>query len=78
MGLPNRHVTLLNSNTLDTGKELAGWREIATKYDLHTYFAKVGGAPNQRGYTTKIITASLRRDGLSKKLRFSPFTKRTN
>ncbi|OYS59944.1 IS30 family transposase, partial [Limosilactobacillus reuteri] len=50
------------------GKEFAGWREIANKYDLHTYFAEVG-APNQRGLNEN-NNGLFRRDGLSKKLDF--------
>lgn len=50
------------------GKEFAGWREIANKHDLHTYFAEVG-APNQRGLNEN-NNGILRRDGLSKRLDF--------
>ncbi|WP_141684692.1 IS30 family transposase, partial [Limosilactobacillus reuteri] len=58
----------VKSITFDNGKEFAGWREIANKYDLHTYFAEVG-APNQRGLNEN-NNGILRRDGLSKKLDF--------
>src|SRR5699024_5747 len=30
----------VKSITFDNGKEFAGWREIANKHDLHTYFAE--------------------------------------
>lgn len=56
------------SITFDNGKEFAGWREIANKHDLHTYFAEVG-APNQRGLNEN-NNGILRRDGLSKRLDF--------
>ncbi|VTZ95215.1 hypothetical protein LREP572_02129 [Limosilactobacillus reuteri] len=58
----------VKSIIFDNGKEFAGWREIANKYDLHTYFAEVG-APNQRGLNEN-NNGLLRRDGLSKKLDF--------
>lgn len=58
----------VRSITFDNGKEFAGWREIANKHDLHTYFAKVG-APNQRGLNEN-NNGILRRDGLSKRLDF--------
>ena len=58
----------VKSITFDNGKEFAGWREIANKYDLHIYFAEVG-APNQRGLNEN-NNGLLRRDGLSKKLDF--------
>ncbi|KRM94888.1 transposase [Liquorilactobacillus aquaticus DSM 21051] len=32
--------------TFDNGKEFTGWKEIANKYDISTYFAEVR-APNQ-------------------------------
>ena len=58
----------VKSITFDNGKEFAGWREIANKHDLHTYFAEVG-APNQRGLNEN-NNGILRRDGLSKRLDF--------
>ncbi|PMB81847.1 IS30 family transposase [Limosilactobacillus pontis] len=58
----------VKSITFDNGKEFAGWRDIANKHDLHTYFAEVG-APNQRGLNEN-NNGILRRDGLSKKLDF--------
>lgn len=58
----------VKSITFDNGKEFAGWRDIANKHDLHTYFAEVG-APNQRGLNEN-NNSILRRDGLSKKLDF--------
>ena len=58
----------VKSLTFDNGKEFAGWREIANKHDLHTYFAEVG-APNQRGLNEN-NNGILRRDGLSKRLDF--------
>ena len=54
----------VKSITFDNGKEFAGWREIANKYDLHTYFADVGD-PNQRGLNQN-NSGLLRSDGLSK------------
>ena len=59
---------LVKSITFDNGKEFAGWRNIANKHDLHTYFAEVG-APNQRGLNEN-NNGILRRDGLSKRLDF--------
>lgn len=56
------------SITFDNGKEFAGWREIANKHDIQTYFAEVG-APNQRGLNEN-TNGILRRDGLSKKKDF--------
>lgn len=50
------------------GKEFAGWRGIANKHDIHTYFAEVG-APNQRGLNEN-NNGILRRNGLSKRLDF--------
>ena len=58
----------VKSITFDNGKEFAGWREIANRYDLQTYFAEVG-APNQRGLNEN-NNGILRRDGLSKHLDF--------
>ena len=58
----------VKSITFDNGKGFAGWREIANKHDLHTYFAEVG-APNQRGLNEN-NNGILRRDGLSKRLDF--------
>ena len=62
----------VKSITFDNGKEFAGWRDIANKHDLHTYFAEVG-APNQRGLNEN-NNSILRRDGLNKKIRLPPFT----
>ena len=45
-------VISLSRLPFDNGKEFAGWREIANKHDLHTYFAEVG-ASNQRGLNEK-------------------------
>ena len=59
---------LFKSITSDNGREFAGWKEIASKHDLHTYFAEVG-TPNQRGLNEN-NNGILRRDGLSKKLDF--------
>lgn len=59
---------LVKSITFDNGKEFAGWRGIANKHDIHTYFAEVG-APNQRGLNEN-NNGILRRDGLSKRLDF--------
>ena len=59
---------LFKSIIFDNGKEFAGWREIANKHDIHTYFAEVG-APNQRGLNEN-TNGILRRDGLSKKKGF--------
>ena len=58
----------VKSITFDNGKEFAGWRVIANKHDIHTYFAEVG-APNQRGLNEK-NNGILRRDSLSKRLDF--------
>lgn len=58
----------VKSITFDNGKEFAGWREIANKHDIQTYFAEVG-APNQRGLNEN-TNGILRRDGLSKKKDF--------
>lgn len=58
----------VKSITFDNGKEFAGWREIANKHDIQTYFAEVG-APNQRGLNEN-NNGILRRDGLSKRLDF--------
>ena len=58
----------VKSITFDNGKEFAGWREIANKHDIHTYFAEVG-APNQRGLNEN-NNGLLRRDGLSKRMDF--------
>ena len=59
---------LFKSITFDNGKEFAGWKEIANKHDMHTYFAEVG-APNQRGLNEN-NNGILRRDGLSKRMDF--------
>ena len=59
---------LFKSITFDNGREFAGWKEIANKHDLHTYFAEVG-APNQRGLNEN-NNGILRRDGLSKRMDF--------
>ena len=59
---------LFKSITFDNGREFAGWKEIANKHDLHTYFAEVG-APNQRGLN-KNNNGILHRDGLSKRMDF--------
>ncbi|WP_283588215.1 IS30 family transposase [Limosilactobacillus viscerum] len=59
---------LFKSITFDNGKEFAGWREIANKHDIQTYFAEVG-APNQRGLNEN-TNGLLHRDGLSKRKDF--------
>lgn len=56
------------SITFDNGKEFAGWREIANKHDIQTYFAEVG-APHQRELNEN-NNGILRRDGLNKQLDF--------
>ena len=58
----------VKSTTFDNGKEFAGSREIADKYDLHTCYAEVS-APTQRGLH-KNNNCLLRSDGISKKLDF--------
>lgn len=56
----------VKSITFDNGKKFAGWREIANKHDIHTYFAEVG-TPNQRGLNEN-NNGILRRGGFSKQL----------
>lgn len=56
------------SITFDNGKEFTGWKEIANKHDISTYFAEVG-APNQRGLNEN-NNGLIRRDGLNKSMDF--------
>ncbi|SFV39685.1 IS30 family transposase [Ligilactobacillus acidipiscis] len=59
---------LFKSITFDNGKEFTGWKEIANKHDISTYFAEVG-APNQRGLNEN-NNGLIRRDGLNKSMDF--------
>lgn len=62
----SRH--FVKSITIDNGKELAGWRDIANKHDIHTCFAEVGTL-DQRGLNEN-NNGLLQRDGLSKRKYF--------